>query len=218
MVFTYLRRIDTTFTERCLSEWDLPIGDAIKCPVCGNGFFAGVDSEEGFPVNWLIHMPEECNGKEVGKDKFTCPFLLDPILIDAEFSDVSLHSGLLKDFIHVPEETNTLYSEEFLLESIKQYSRMLKLNKTTCNYCGSDYTLSYQFDKDNKFSCNFGCKCLSSKGVPDLSRLALDFMRKYDEKMPERDKRAAFLDSIVSRMPAGSVRINRPREEFPKVS
>lgn len=236
MAFINIVHVDTNFTARwILQEQDWRLGDAIKCPVCHNDFLVGAD--EDLPHGWpcLFHIPRVFSKDEefvekglfhiprvfskdkefVEKDELTCPFLVKPLVLPCEFGAASYKDPLVvsfKDFLVDDDIDNTwIAPEKFLQESIKQYSRMLKLNGTTCKYCGDKYEFSYGFDEDSgKFYCNFSCGCISVEGAEDLSRLALGFAREYDKKAPEHDKRTDYINAVISRMPKGAKMLGTP--------
>lgn len=225
MAFTNIVHVDTNFTARyILQEQDSRSGDAIKCPVCHNDFLVGAD--EDLPHGWpcLFHVPRVFSKDEefVEKDELTCPFLMKPLVLPCEFGAASYKDPLVvsfKDFLVDDDTDNTwIAPEKFLQESIKQYSRMLKLNGTTCKYCGDMYEFSYGFDEDSgKFYCNFSCGCISVEGAEDLSRLALGFAREYDKKSTkydkqatEHDKRVDYVNAVISRMPKGAKMLGIP--------
>lgn len=224
MAFTNIEHVDTNFTAWYpLQDQDSRPGDAIKCPVCHNDFLVGAD--EDLPHGWpcLFHIPRVFSKDEefVEKDEFTCPFLMKPLVLPCGIPD-SYRDPLVmsfKDFLVDDDTDNTwIAPEKFLQESIKQYSRMLKLNGTTCKYCDGTYEFSYGFDEDSgKFYCNFSCGCISVEGAEDLSRLALGFGReygknvaKYDKQAAERDKRENYVNAVISRMPKGAKMLGRP--------
>lgn len=219
MSFINIAHVDTNFTARwyILQEQDWRLGDVIKCPVCHNDFLVGAD--EDLPHGWpcLFHIPRVFSIDEefVEKDELTCPFLMKPLVLPCEFGSASYKDSLVvsfKDFLVDDDTDNTwIAPEKFLQESIKQYSCMLKLNGTTCKYCGDKYEFSYGFDEDSgKFYCNFSCGCISVEGAEDLSRLALGFAREYDKKAPEHDKRADYINAVISRMPKGAKMLGTP--------
>ena len=214
MSFTNIVHVGTNFTARyILQKQDSRLGDAIKCPVCHNDFLVGAD--EDLPHGWpcLFHIPRVFSKDEefVEKDELTCPFLMKPLVLPCEFGAASYKDPLVvsfKDFLVDDDGDNTwIAPEKFLQESIKQYSCMLKLNGTTCKYCGDKYEFSYGFDEDSgKFYCNFSCGCISVEGAEDLSRLALGFAREYDKK----DKRTDYINAVISRMPKGAKMLGTP--------
>lgn len=191
----------------------------IACPVCGNGFLVGADDDklQGWP--YLIHAPRAVNEEYIERDEFTCPFLLKPIPLDYTCPDLNhdtlrpyigamAMANVIDDDVHAAGD-NVASPMELLRELIKQYSRMMQLQGTTCNYCNGTYELIYRVPKDaDEFLFSFGCKCVASAGKPDLIRLAYDFMYKYDKHMPERNKRADFLNAVISRMPTGAIKEN----------
>lgn len=197
MVFINLERVDTSFGKTA----------PLKCPCCGSGFLVGADDSQSHGWPYLIHAPKAANEGYVGSDEFTCPFLLKPIPLD--YTCPGLNHDTLKSFIGALAMDNVASSVDLLLELINQYSRMMKLRGTICKYCKGTYKLIYRVPKDaGEFSFCFGCKCVASAGKPDLNRLAYDFMYNYDKKMPERNKRADFLNDVISRMPAGAIKEN----------
>lgn len=225
MAFINIVHVDTNFMARyILQEQDWRSGDDIKCPVCHNDFLVGAD--EDLPYGWpcLFHVPRVFSKDEefIEKDELTCPFLMKPLVLSCELGAASYKDPLVvsfKDFLVDDDTDNTwIAPEKFLQESIKQYSRMLKLNGTTCKYCGHKYEFSYGFNKDSgKFYCNFGCCCFSVECAEDLSRLALGFGReyaknvaKYDKQAAEHDKRVNYVNAVISRMPKGAKMLGRP--------
>ena len=225
MAFTNIEHVDTNFTARyILQEQDSRSGDDIKCPVCHNDFLVGAD--EDLPHGWpfLFHVPRVFGKDEefIEKDELTCPFLMKPLVLPCGIPD-SYKDPLVmsfKDFLVDDDTDNTwIAPEKFLQESIKKYSRMLKLNGTTCKYCGHEYEFSYGFNKDSgKFYCNFNCCCfLVEPAAEDLSRLALGFAREYDKNVAKYDKQAAerdkcvnYVNAVISRMPKGAKMLGRP--------
>lgn len=189
----------------------------IACPVCGNGFLVGADDDklQGWP--YLIHVPRAVHEESVEPSEFTCPFLLRPIPLDYTCPDLKGDSlgfyvkALATDnFIDADKHVanaNVASPVDLLRRLIKQYSRMMKLFGTGCKSCNDNYKFHYKTpDKGtDEFSFRFYCNCVSSRVEPDLIRLAYDFMAHYDKVMPERNKRAEFLDSIISRIPDGAV-------------
>lgn len=204
MTFINLEHVDTNFGKTA----------PIKCPICGNDFLVGTDDSPSRGWPYLIHAPRAVNEEYIEKDEFTCPFLLKPIPLDYTCPD--LNQDTLKSCIGAMAMDNAAGDNvaslmELLRELIKQYSRMMQLQGTTCNYCNGTYELSYWAYKEVRafsFVLTFACKCITSEDNPDLIRLAYNFMYKYDEKMPERNKRVDFLNAIISRMPAGAIKEN----------
>lgn len=209
MAFINLEHVDTNFGKTGVG----------KCPCCGSGFLVGADDSQSRGWPYLIHAPKAANEEYIRSDEFTCPFLLKPIPLDYTCPD--LNKDVLSSYIRALATYNFIDDDkhvananvaspvELLRELIKQYYRMMQLQGTTCNYCNGTYELIYRVPKDaGEFSFSFGCKCITSVGKPDLIRLAQDFMYKYDNKMPERNKRADFLNAIISRMPAGAIKEN----------
>lgn len=199
MAFINLERVDTNFGKTA----------PIKCPICGNDFLVGADDSQSHGWPYLIHVPrvlKETDDQFIRKDELTCPFLLKPIPLSIDCPDFYRKSSGL----HLPADHKVMAEpDKFLPDIIKRYSRMMKLRGTTCRYCGGTYELSYKVDKDaGEFTFNFGCQCISSDGDPDLIQLTLDFMYKYDKKMPEHNKRVDFLNAVISRMPAGAIKEN----------
>lgn len=191
------------------------VGD-IKCPICGNGFLIAADEDDEYADLQLIHIPQELDKEYIEKDEFTCPFLLKPLKLTGRVAGLlePYTCSLLPEYVKEYNATSTalIYIPpiEFLQESIKQYSRMMELNKSVCNYCREARVLSYETGSD-RFTCKFGCKCTSTTALPDLSRLAWEFARDYvkkvqrlDKRDAERKKREDFLNAIISRMPEGS--------------
>lgn len=191
----------------------------IKCPVCGNEFLVGANDEDLHGWPYLIHVPHAVHEESVEKSEFTCPFLLKPVPLD--YTCPALKGDILKSYIGAGAMYNLIDDDknvadanvaspvDLLRDSIKEYSRMMQLQGTTCNYCNGTYELIYRVPEDSgEFSFSFGCKCVISVGKPDLIRLAYDFMYKYDKKMPDRNKRADFFNAVISRMPAGAIKEN----------
>lgn len=212
MAFINLEHVDTNFGKTA----------PIKCPVCHNDFLVGADDNQPHGWPYLIHVPrvlKETDDQFIRKDELTCPFLLKPIALSIDCPDFyrnvlgySFREKFLPaDYKDYPDDYVGFMVEPdmFLPDLIKSYSRMMKLRGTTCRYCGGTYEFSYKVDKDaGEFTFNFGCQCISSDGDPDLIQLTQDFMYNYDTKMPEHNKRADFLDSVISRMPAGAIKEN----------
>lgn len=202
MVFINLEHVDTNFGKTA----------PIKCPICGNDFLVGVDDSQSHGWPYLIHAPRAVNEEYIERDEFTCPFLLKPIPLDYTCPD--LNQDTLKSCIGAMARDNAAGDNvaspvDLLLELINQYSRMMKLQGTICKYCNGTYELSYWTYKEARaFSFVLACKCITSEDNPDLIRLAYDFMYKYDENMPERNKRVDFLNAVISRMPAGAIKEN----------
>lgn len=206
MAFINLERVDTNFMSHYLGS-SSHIGDYIKCPVCGNDFLVGASAV--LPKGWpfLIHAPEvSIEDKEYveGKD-FTCPFLMKPLLLD-DYKDTRISS--FKEILMDDDTGDTwIAPEKFLQESIKQYSRMMKLNGTPCKNCGGKFEFSYGFNDDtNEFYCNFMCSCMSVEGAEDLSRLALEFGKEYRR----HDKHMDYIEAVISRMPRGAKMLGTP--------
>lgn len=207
MAFINLEHVDTNFGKTT----------PIKCPICHNDFLVGADDSQSHGWPCLFHVPRVISKDEefIEKDELTCPFLLKPLVLPCEFGAASYKDPLVvsfKDFLVDDDIDNTwIAPEKFLQESIKQYSCMLKLNGTTCKYCGDKYEFSYGFDEDSgKFYCNFSCGCISVEGAEDLSRLALGFAREYDKKATEHDKRTDYINAVISRMPKGAKMLGTP--------
>lgn len=207
MAFINMRPVNQFFRNHEVSD--------IKCPICEKGFFIAADEDDADADLQLIHIPQELDKEYIEKDEFTCPFLLKPLKLTGRVA------GLLKppyacplpEYVKEYNATSTalIYIPpiEFLQESVKQYSRMMELNKSDCKYCGGACVVSYETDSD-KFTFKFGCKCTSTTALPDLSRLAWAFARDYvkkvqmlDKRETERKKREDFLNAIISRMPEG---------------
>lgn len=214
MAFINLRHVDTNFDKTSAGK-----GAPIKCPICGNDFLVGADDSQSHGWPYLIHAPRVVSEDYIERAEFTCPFLLKPIPLD--YTCPALNKDSLNSYIGAMAMANVIDDDvhaagdnvaspiELLRELIKQYSRMMQLQGTTCSYCNGTYELIYRVPKDaGGFSFSFGCKCITSVGKPDLIRLAYDFMYKYDKKMPERNKRADFLNAVISRMPAGAIKEN----------
>lgn len=184
----------------------------IKCPVCGNGFLVAADDEDPKATLQLIHIPQDSDEEYLARIDFTCPFLLKPLKLMGPVEDdlermVQPWDESLKKINagQVADTPITVPPIKFLQESIKQYTRMLKLNNTVCRYCKSMYKLTYAAEKETgEFSCSFGCGCTFTWNVEDLSRLSLRFMNDWKDSMAIKDKRLNFLDAIISRMPEGS--------------
>lgn len=211
MAFINLEHVDTNFGKIA----------PIKCPCCGSGFLVGADDSQSHGWPYLIHVPRVVNEEYIERDEFTCPFLMKPIPLDYTCPDLNINSDSLNSYIGAMAMGNVIDDEEhaagdnvaspveLLRDLIKKYSRMMRLQGTTCKYCNGTYELIYKVPKDvGEFSFSFGCKCIASVGRSDLIRLAYDFMYKYDKKMPERNKRADFLNAVISRMPAGALKEN----------
>ena len=188
----------------------------IKCPVCGNEFLVGANDEDLHGWPYLIHVPHAVHEESVEQSEFTCPFLLKPIPLD--YTCPALKGDILKSYIgagamynFVDDDKNVADANaaspvDLLRDSIKKYSRMSKLFGAGCNYCNNKYELRYKVSEEtDQFSFRFYCDCVSSYDEPDLLRLAQDFMDKYDRIMPERNKRADFLNAVISRIPDGAV-------------
>lgn len=214
MAFINLEHVDTNFSKTA----------PIKCPICHNDFLVGAD--EDLPRGWscLFHVPRVFSKDEkfIEKDELTCPFLMKPLVLPCGIPD-SYKDPLVMSFKDFLVDDDIGYTwiapEKFLQESIKQYSRMLKFNGTTCKYCGHKYEFSYGFNKDSgKFYCNFNCCCfLVEPAAEDLSRLALGFAReyaknvaKYNKQAAEHDKRVNYVNAVISRMPKGAKMLGRP--------
>ena len=204
----------------------------LKCPVCGNSFLIGVNTESNIPddveipndLPCLLHVPYEFEKYNRGKPhtsfwenfifdvNFHCPFLIYPMVLcecPPPYKDNLVAS--YKEFF-MKDAPRWVIPTKVVRESVKQYSRMMKLNKTVCKYCGEAYELSCNIDKKRGkevyfqfgrqyLSCNFGCKCVSVKGAMDLSHLALDFMRRYDKKMAELSSREELTKSSTPKAP-----------------
>ena len=207
MAFINLRHVDTNFDKTSADR-----GAPIKCPICGNDFLVGADDSQSHGWPYLIHAPRAVNEEYIERDEFTCPFLLKPIPLDYTCPD--LNQDTMKSCIGAMAMDNAAGDNvaspvDLLQELIKQYSRMMQLQGTICKYCNGTYELSYWTYKEARaFSFVLACKCITSEDNPDLIRLAYDFMYKYDENMPERNKRVDFLNAVISRMPAGAIKEN----------
>ena len=208
MVFKHPDFVYTTPSNSDMYFGMIPESDRrpVKCPVCGNWFYTAYNTEDDDYAEeemsiqgseYLIHIKARKehfeNYEYIEWDEFTCPFLLKPIVIDPDsviFDKDSLAS-YLNTYIHQHGYFGSiLRPSEFLPDIISKYSDMMELNGTICKHCGSKYKLSYNKSRW-KFSCSFGCECLSSEDMPDLCRLAVDFDYKYwhePRKHVERSK------------------------------
>lgn len=192
MVFKYPNYVYTLPSNSDMYFGMIPESDRrpVKCPVCGNWFYMAYNTEDEDYAEeemslkgseYIIHIKAKKKHFEtyeyIKKDEFTCPFLLKPILIDPDSDNFNKDS--LASYLHTHIRYDTIYPSKVLPDIFRKYSDMMELNGTTCKHCGSKYKLSYN-KNGGKFSCSFGCECLSSEDMPDLCRLAVDFDYKYD--------------------------------------
>lgn len=219
MAFINLQRVDTDFMPRYLDK-DWRTGDYIKCPVCENLFVVGGNDDLPHAWPFLIHAPTVFTGDEeyIEKSEFTCPFLMKPLLLPCECPVSSINDTMaaykdtqissFKELLVEDSDADMwIAPEKFLQESTEQYYHMMKLNGTTCNYCGKKFEFSYGFDKGTgKFSCNFMCGCTAVKGAEDLSRLALEFDKEYKSN----HKNADYIEAVISLMPKGAKMLRTP--------